>query len=420
MLLILGGGFIATNHLALLTVRDEPLTALWPVAVWIACAWAGHKALSRRLPNRDPLLFPLAMTLAGWGVNLISRLEPAFGTRQAIWLAVGTGLLIAVGFMPRDMRWLRRYRYTWLIGGLALLSVTLIAGTNPSGGGPRLWLLVPGAQVFGGVMPVYFQPSEVLKLLFIAYLASYLGEYVGIADSDRQAKAWRVPTPAFLGPMLMAWGFCMVLLIWQHDLGSATVFFAVFLAMLYVATGRWGYVAGGMALLVMAGFAGYSLFDVVRLRVDIWLNPWPESQGRAFQIVQSLMALAAGGVIGQGIGQGSPGYIPVVHSDCVLAAVAEEWGIAGALGTVILLAVLTLRGLRAATINRLPFRALLATGLSVALGTQALLIMGGILRLAPLTGITLPFVSYGGSSLVSSFAMIGLLLVLSDQRGAAL
>jgi cell division protein FtsW len=220
------------------------------------------------------------------------------------------------------------------------------------------------------------------------------------------------------------WGISVVVLIWQRDLGAATLFFLVFLAMLYVAVGELRYVLAGLGLLMAAGLAAYALFDVVRLRVDIWLNPWAESQGRAYQIVQSLLAVASGGVIGHGIEQGSPTYIPVVHSDFVFAALAEEWGLAGALVVVLCFAVLVLRGLRLAVQNAQPapgvaaspFRALLAAGLSAVLLAQSLLIMGGVLKLIPLTGVTLPFVSYGGSSLLGSFVLVGLLLLLSDYR----
>jgi cell division protein FtsW len=215
--------------------------------------------------------------------------------------------------------------------------------------------------------------------------------------------------------MLLMWGFCMILLVWQRDLGGASLFFIVFLAMLYASTGEAGYVAAGVGLIAAAGVIGYQLFGVVRLRVDTWWNPWPEANDRAFQIVQSLLAVAAGGVFGQGVGLGAPTYVPVVHSDFAFAAIAEEWGLIGALGVVICLAVLVLRAIRIALANgRRPFRSLLAAGIGILLAAQSLLIMAGVLKLIPLTGVTLPFVSYGGSSLLSSFVMVGLLLRVSD------
>jgi len=213
--------------------------------------------------------------------------------------------------------------------------------------------------------------------------------------------------------LLLMWGFSVVLLGWQRDLGAALLFFGTFLAMLYAATGREVYVWMGVGLFLISAMAGYQLFDHVRLRVDAWWNPWPEASGRAFQIVQSLLAFAAGGILGQGIGQGYPTFIPVVHSDFAFAAVGEEMGLLGTLAVVALFAVLVYRGFRAALAAKDVFAALLATGLSTMLGLQALVIMGGTLKVVPLTGVTLPFVSYGGSSLVMSFAMLGLLLRVS-------
>jgi cell division protein FtsW (lipid II flippase) len=225
-----------------------------------------------------------------------------------------------------------------------------------------------------------------------------------------------VPSMRFLAPLLLMWGICIVVLIWQRDLGTATLFFVVFIAMLYVASGQAIYVIEGAVLLILATLLAYFAFSVVRLRIDVWLNPWPEADDRAFQIVQSLLAFSAGGVFGQGVGQGSPTYIPVVHSDFVFAAVGEEWGLLGTLAVAGCLAMLVLRGFRlAAKTERRPFRAFLAAGISLAFATQSLLIMGGVLKLVPLTGVTLPFLSYGGSSLLVCFIMIGLLLVLSGE-----
>jgi cell division protein FtsW (lipid II flippase) len=203
-------------------------------------------------------------------------------------------------------------------------------------------------------------------------------------------------------------------LIWQRDLGTAILFFAVFLVLLYVASGYNLILVSGAILIAIAGFVAYRQFDVVQLRIDIWINPWPEADGRAFQIVQSLLAFAAGGVFGQGVGQGSPTYIPVVHSDFVFAALAEEWGLLGVITVIACIAILVTRGMRAAVRQqRRPFLALLTVGLSMLIATQSLLITAGVLKLVPLTGVTLPFLSYGGSSLLASFIIIGLLLRLS-------
>jgi len=414
LLLILGGVLILINHTTLAIVQDRPPIFLWPVLVWIVCAVAGHVWLTRRLPGRDPLLFPLAMFLTGWGLNLIARLVPSYTFRQTLWMVFGLAAMVAITALPHDLRWLRRYRYTWLIGGLALLGVTILFGQNPSGGGPRLWIWL-------GFGRIYYQPSELLKILLVAFLASYFADHQRYMQVDTiRLGAWRVPSPAFLGPVLLMWGVCVVVLVWQRDLGTATLFFVVFMIMIYLASGQAALLIGGSALLLAAAVAAYRLFDVVALRVNIWWNPWPTADADAYQVVQSLMAISAGGVFGTGIGQGQPNIIPVVHSDFVFAAVSEEWGILGLLAVLISVAVLVVRGMRIAVQEQQPFRMLLAAGLSLMLGLQSLLIMGGVLKLVPLTGVTLPFLSYGGSSLLTCFAIIGLLLVLScDEKGAA-
>lgn len=411
-LLAIAGAFILINQVALIIARDRGWLTLWPVGVWIVCAAFGHSVLQRRLPNRDPLLFPLAMFLTGWGLNLISRLVPGYTDRQTLWLVIGLAAMLALTAAPGDLRWLRRYRYTWLIGGLALLGITIVLGENPSGEGPRLWL---------GFGQIYYQPSELLKILLVAFLASYFAEHEPYMRQDsRRVLRWSVPAPAFLAPVLLMWGVCVVVLVWQRDLGTATLFFVVFMIMLYLASGQSTLLLGGVALLGLAALAAAQVFDVVGLRMRVWLNPWPTADSDAYQIVQSLIAVASGGLFGQGIGQGQPTIIPVVHSDFAFAAIGEEWGMLGMLAVIVALAMIVVRGMRIAVEARQAFERLLAAGLSVMLAVQALLIMAGVLKLIPLTGITLPFVSYGGSSLLTMFAMIGLLLVLSNRKREAL
>ena len=365
------------------------------VATWAAVAVTGHVVLSRRLPRRDPILFPLVMFLSGWGLALIWRLAPAFGLRQTAWLVIGVAGMLAVAFAPGDLRWLRRYRYLWLVAALGLTALTLFAGVNPSGGGPTLWL---------GCCGFYFQPSEALKLLFVVYLAAYLAE-----------KGTGVVTAPLLAPILLMWAFSIVLLISQRDLGTGSLIFAVFIALLYLATGQRRYLVIGGVLLVIGGLLGYALFDVVRLRVDSWIDPFADPSGRSFQIVQSLIATADGGLFGSGFGIGSPTVIPVVHSDFVFAAILEEWGLLGGVAALALVAAIVLRGLRAAALARGHFRRLLAGGLATLVGLQSILIVGGVIKVLPLTGVTLPFLSYGGSSLLAHFIIIGLLLKLSDD-----
>lgn len=413
-LLILAGLFVLVNQIALVLARSRSVLDLWPVGVWIACAAAGHRALERKLPERDPLLYPLAMFLSGWGLNLISRLVPSYMWRQSLWLVIGTAALLGLVALPGDLRWLRRYRYTWLIAGLAVLAVGILIGENPSGGGPRLWIWLRLGRI-------YYQPSELLKILLIAFLASYFADHHRFIHADTfRLGPVRLPSPAFLAPVLLMWGITVVVLLWQRDLGTATLFFVVFLLMLYVASGQTSLVVAGMGLILVAAVVAYNAFDVVALRVDVWADPWPTADTSAYQVVQSLMAISAGGLFGQGIGQGYPTIIPVVHSDFAFAAIGEEWGLLGLVVVLAAIAVIVTRGMRIAIQTRQTFRALLAAGLSMALGLQTLMITAGVLKLIPLTGVTLPFVSYGGSSLLTSFVIIGLLLVLSHvERSAA-
>ncbi len=379
-----------------------------PIGSFFISFTAAHFFLNRWLPHRDPLLLPVGALLTGWSLLLIARLASNFLDRQAVWLLISTAALLIVVHLSRDLRWLRRFRYTWLFGGLALLAITLIFGVNPSGYGQRLWL---------GIGGVYFQPSEPLKLLMVVYLASYLAEKKELLISERQkGRRWRLPPLAYAGPLLLMFGLTMVLLAWQQDLGAAMLFFFTFLAMLYLATGQWEYVATGLALFGVAGLAGYHLSARVALRVDGWINPWPEAADRAFQIVQSLLAFGAGGVFGRGLGLGAPTYIPAVHTDFAFAAIGEEFGLAGTLVVVALYGLLLFRGFRIAARATRPFERFLAAGLTIGLVVQAWVIMAGNVKLAPIAGVTLPFVSYGGSSLLTCFIALSLLLRVSSCK----
>lgn len=409
-LLLLAGVFLAANTLAL-SLNGSPGRDWLPLAVWIVCAVAGHLWLSRRMHWRDPLIFPLAMFMSGWGLLIIERLTPFFAERQMLWLAIGVLAMMTVASLPGLLRSLRAYRYTLLLFGLALLVATILLGTNPSGqaGAPELWL---------GFGAFFVQPSEILKIILVVFLASYLGEQYPMLRALQTRTGRRISglSPRILGPIFAMWGLSVVILIWQRDLGTATLFFIVFLLLLYVASGFTWLLAGGAVLIIIAGVVAYTLFDVVQLRVDIWLNPWPEADNRAFQIVQSLFAFASGGVFGAGIGRGSPGFIPVVHSDFIFAALAEEWGLLGVIALIVSVAILVTRSLRvAAQLSRKPYLSLLATGFSILIAVQSLLIVGGVLKLIPLTGVTLPLMSYGGSSLVANFIMLGVLLRLSGE-----
>lgn len=414
-LLLIASVFLAVNLATLALVRGALSAAeILPFAAWIGCAAVGELWLNRAAPRRDPFLFPLIMFTSGWGLIAIERLAPPFAERQTLWLIISTVALGLVVTLRNILRLLRAYRYTLLVAGLILLGTTIFFGVNPSGqaGAPRLWI---GWQTF------FFQPSELLKIILVAFLASYLAEqYPSLRGSGfTQAGVLSRLSPRLFGPVLLMWSVSLVLLIWQRDLGAAVLFFSLFLILLYVASGSLVPVLGGGTLLLIASVAGYHFIDLVRLRIDIWIDPWADASGSAYQIVQSLMAFGAGGVFGQGIAQGAPGYVPVVHSDFMFAALAEEWGFLGILTVCASLLVVTLRGLRIALSNTgRAFHALLAVGLSAIIGVQSLLIMGGVLKLFPLTGVTLPFFSYGGSSLLVNFLLVGLLLRVSNGEPA--
>jgi cell division protein FtsW (lipid II flippase) len=417
-LLLLATLFTLTGFAQLSLVRHGALDAgeFGPALAWAAAVAGTHVVLNRTIPRRDPLLLPLAALLTGWGLMLIARLEPELVWSHATRIIAGLAALGALAWYTAErpgaeahagLRWLKRYRYTWFVLALALLAATFVLGVNPLGRGLRLWLNAGG---------LYLQPSELLKIPLLVYLASYLSEHhMHLKAGARHPLLDRERLP-YLISLLITWALSLVLLVLQRDLGTASLFLLVFLAMLYLATEDYSYLAGGALLLLLSGTAGYFLYGVVAQRVDIWWNPWLEAQGRAYQIVQSLYAIAAGGVFGEGLGLGVPGYVPAAHTDFPFAAIAEEFGLVGALALLLCNALLVARAARAATLARDSFQALLAAGIGLLFGLQSFIIIGGNVKLIPLTGVTLPFVSYGGSSLLASFVLLALLLRVSERE----
>jgi cell division protein FtsW (lipid II flippase) len=377
--------------------------------VWLVLLFLAYRQSSRRLPNADPYILPIAMGLAAWGNLTVWRLDTYFGLRQSLWSVVAVGVLILGLRLPGNLSFLRRYKYVWLTGGLILTGLTIFLGTNPSGFGPRMWL---------GCCGIYFQPSEPLKVLLIIYLAAYLA---GISDTTQQATqagsqiTRQSPLLPLVTPTIIMTGLATILLLVQRDLGTASIFIFLYAAILYITTGRRRVILVAFVGLLLAGLAGYALFDVVQLRIEAWLNPWLDPSGRSYQIVQSLLAIANGGVFGRGPGLGAPGVVPIAHSDFIYTALIEETGLAGALGLLLLLALFAYRGLNIALQAQDTFRRYLAAGLTTYLVAQAVLIIGGNIRLLPLTGVTLPFISYGGSSLLTAFVSVLFLLLISEH-----
>ncbi|NPV52897.1 MAG: FtsW/RodA/SpoVE family cell cycle protein [Firmicutes bacterium] len=381
--------------------------ALWPL--YALCSLAAYYLGGGHKGRLEPVIFPVVVFLTGFGIIETYRLRPDLAWRQFSWVMIGLALLVALGIFLRDYGDLQRYEYLWGVLSVVLLALTIVFGK--SAGGARAWL---------GMGRFRFEPSEFVKIFIIIFLASYLND-AGKAFMIPTRRLWRIWAPelAYVGPLIVMWGLSFSLLILQKDLGAAFLFFGVFLSMLYVASGRPSYVIFGLMLLILGGVVSYHLFDHVRVRMDMWINPWADVDGRGYQIVQALFALGSGGIFGSGLGLGHPSVIPAVETDFVFASLCEELGFAAGAAIIALYLVLTYRGLRVALRARDEFGSLLATGLASLLGLQALTIIGGVLRLVPLTGVTMPFLSYGGSSLISSFLAVGLLSnVARHGRGA--
>jgi cell division protein FtsW (lipid II flippase) len=369
--------------------------------VWVLGAYLIRKSLQDQLLKRDPFLLPIALLLIGWGMLILWRIDPIFGARQTGWFLVASLGLLAILRAPPDLKWLRQYRYLWLFGGIFLIVLTLVFGTNPSGGEPRLWL---------GCCGFYFQPSEPLRLLLVAFLASYF--------ADRLAFKWVEQQPSIvpmLGPLLIVWSVSILLLFVQRDLGTGTLFLALLATLLFIATNRWQALLVACGLGLLGAIAGYAFINIVETRLQAWINPWVDPIGGSYQLIQSLISIASGGILGRGPGMGAPSFVPAAHTDFIFTALSEEWGLIGAIALLASFAIFISRGIKIALHLHDPFDKMLASGLSLAFGLQTILILGGVMRLLPLTGITLPFVSYGGSSLLTSFLALGLLLQLSNK-----
>ena len=349
----------------------------------------------RCLPDRDSILLPAASLLTGLGLLTIWRLDETFGLRQTIWYGLCIGILALTLWQKSKLDILRRYKYVLLTGGFILTGLTLIFGTNPMGFGPRLWL---------GCCGIYFQPSEPLKLLLVIYLSAYF------ADRHPSAlKNW----PLLLPSMLVT-GIALAMMFVQRDLGTASIFAIILAGMLFLATGSLRVLLGSLTLFGLVLFSGYLSVDIIRARVNGWINPWQDPAGGSYQIIQSLLAVANGGIFGRGPGLGNPALVPVAISDFIFTAIAEETGLVGIVGLLLLMWVILSRGISASLNAPDRFRRFLSAGITLYLGIQSVLIIGGNLRLIPLTGVTLPFLSYGGSSLLTSITALGFLLVISS------
>jgi cell division protein FtsW (lipid II flippase) len=366
---------------------------------------AAHAANRRLAPGADPLLLPLAALLNGIGYVFIARLDEAsrdpsgLAGLQAAWTAIGVVAYVATLLVVRRSRDLARYRYTLLLIGVVLLLLPLA---------PVIGNQVRGARIWVELGPIGFQPGEFAKIALAIFFAGYLMERRELLSE------WAFDLKV-LGPVVLAWGASLVVMTAERDLGSSLLFFALFVVLLWVATNRGLYLVLGTILFAAGAVFAWSAFSHVQQRIDIWLDPWTDAGGDGFQVVQSWFALAWGGIGGTGLGLGNPERIPVVVTDFIFAAIGEELGLFGTTAIIVSYLLMIGAGLRIAVRAEDSFDKLLATGLTTLLGVQAFIIMGGVTRLLPLTGVTLPFVSYGGSSLLGNYVLLALLVRISDD-----
>lgn len=383
----------------------QPLAYLpWVAAVAAASMFLQAMLLRCRV---SPWLLPFSFFFASVGLVEIARLKPILFIPQLRWLLIGMTAFLVVLRCGRSIVELTSYQYMLGLSCLVLLALPLLFGTEI--GGSRNWLVLG---------PVQVQPSEFSKILLVLFLSAYLADHEEVLTSEKHHfLLFRLPPLRFIAPLLCIWGMAILMFVVARDLGSALLFFGIAVFMTYMATGSRSYVFIALFVFVAAAAASYALFGHVRVRFDIWLNPWADPNGMAYQVVQSLFAFGSGGVWGTGFAHGHPGLIPEVHTDFIFAAIAEELGLIGSLTLLLGYAVFFLIGIRSALSAETMERILLSAGASVVFLLQAFIIMAGVTKFLPLTGITLPFVSYGGSSMVSSYLLLGLLAVLSQRKG---
>jgi cell division protein FtsW (lipid II flippase) len=415
--LVVGWVTLAAQEAGGLTLGDPS-----PLIVYLGAVAAVHLAFIVTGRRTDEVLFPCVALLGGLSLLLMERLPQTtvvqqvgefrlgLGQVQEVWLVLAMSLLGLLAIVVRSDGWLRYYKYSWAAAGIGLLLLVFFLGEETN-----------GARLSLRLGPVQGQPSELLKVILVVFLASYLADNRALlARTSTRLGPLALPPLPYLLPMVAMWGLALAVVIVQRDLGAALLFFSVFLALLYVATQRASFAVLGALMFVAGGVVLYFLFGHVRDRVDIWLDPFADAQDTGFQVVRALYAFGRGGILGTGLGAGLPRVgdspaIPAVHTDFVFTALAEELGMLGAVAILLVYLVIAERGLRIAATAADDFRSLLAAGLTLVIVVQAAIIIGGNLKVVPLTGITLPFVSYGGSSLLANAIVVGLLLALSDQ-----
>ncbi len=415
LLLALGIGILA-YALVGLGKRGHVPPSIELYGTLLTLGFLGAWFVTRRVARRtDPVLLPAAAFLSALGFAVIWRLKPDLAVEQATWLLVGLAAFVLTLVLIRDDRMLDAYTYTIGLAGLILLLLPVV---------PVIGRVINGARLWVAIGPVSFQPAEFGKVLIVIFLASYLSDKRELLSSG--TGRFGLPRVKDLGPLMIAWATSLAVLFLEKDLGASLLYFAVFVVMLWVASGRPGYLIVGLILFIVGAWAGYLLFSHVQLRVDYWLHALDPSKVYLLgygQLAQGQFALASGGLVGTGLGLGSPTLIPYAATDFIFAAIGEELGMLGTAGVLLVYLALIGRSLRVGVERTDTFGKLLATGLTTIVAVQTFVIVGGVTRLIPLTGITLPFVSYGGSSLVANFVILALLIRVSagpwHRRAAA-
>ena len=424
LLLVIAWGIGVLGTLQVVWATGETAgNSLWVNAAVVgALALAMHIVVRWKAKYADPVLLPVATLLTMLGLTMIYRIDVAAAARAALngnpaptpdvysqltWFTVAVILFVSVLFLLRDHRVLQRYTYTLGLVGLILLVLPLAPIIGTTVNGATLWIRVGDFS---------FQPAELAKILLTVFFAGYLVEKRdSLALVRTKFLGMGIPRLKDLGPILIAWLVSLAVLVFETDLGTSLLFFGLFVTMLYIATQRRSWLILGGLLFVAGAALAYLLFGHVRLRVQVWLDPWPYADDQGYQIVQSLFGLANGGILGAGLGQGFPNLVPFASTDFIVAALGEELGVTGLIAILLLYAILIERGLRTAVSVRDSFGQLLAAGLSITLALQVFVIIGGVTRLIPLTGLTTPFLSYGGSSLIANWIIVALLLRISDR-----
>ncbi len=397
--LLIGGGGV----LVCIGMGWPLLSALRPLTV-IGAILAGALMLDLADSHRDRWLLPIVSVIAGTGYLLLSQLDETSASRQLIWILMGSGVMVATYYLIEDIRDLARLKYTAGVLGIALVGLTLAFGVEV--GGAKIWLEIPGL--------IRFQPTEIVKILMCIFLAGFIAERSELMREDtRQVAGMRLPRLRHVGPLVLMVLFSLAIFVGQRDLGPAVLIFGLFVTMVYIATGRKSYVGLASILFAGGGVGAYYAFPHVATRFDMWLNPWTEPTERGYQILQALFALAEGGLVGRGFAIGVGSTIPAATTDLIFAVGAQQLGLAGAVVILILYALATHLSFSIAWRSTDSFGALLAAGLATVFGLQTLVIIGGVTKLIPLTGITLPFMSYGGTSMIVNFIALGLLLAVS-------